>query len=753
MASTYDVMSSEVIENIYEQLICPVCLDPFKEPKFLKCLHTFCNHCIHEIVNQEPRDVIICPTCRVETPIPETGLDALKKNFFANSMLDLVAYQYEEIKKEKQKLSDCDQCADKDNVSSRCLECDLPLCSICVADHRRGHTTMDHRIVSTSDEDFHADKNSSDLYTLTFCKYHTRNVIKYFCNTCDETVCRVCTILEHREHQFVYPKEAIPQQRPIIQELLTQTKQHIPVLRHTLKDISNMQEVLVDCKTTLLEEINTKTQQKIEELLGCKEDLIADLDKIYNSKQKTLSLQKDSIELELGKLVGSCDFAQNIIQVGNDVEILRIKSRLQQLNKLDINLDPEEDDSIQYLKDESPEFPLGCIAATQTFASLSYAQGEAFETARAGSETSIVVVAQTRHGQKNIGQDKVEAHLVAPDQTKKSIEATDNNDGTYSIRFTPDISGKHMLEVTIKEKPIRGSPFPIIVTNRREYNEVGLSLFKFGQYGSKKREFKSPFGVASDSEGFMFVADSYNHRIQTFGPRGEFINMFGSHGERKGEFNCPTDVAVSPNNRIAVCDNGNNRVQVFSKRGSFIAKFGREGTKNGLFKSPWGITISQTSREIIVADTDNHRIQIFSAEGKFIMKFGSQGDRAGQFNSPCYVAVNPDKEHILVSDSKNHRIQIFDKRGKFIQLFGVQGQLDGQFNHPRGLSMDIANNIIVSDMGNHRLQVLTYSGKMIKCIGSEGNGDGQLSFPESVSVTQNGYIIVSDLSNNRIQVF
>jgi len=79
----------------------------------------------------------------------------------------------------------------------------------------------------------------------------------------------------------------------------------------------------------------------------------------------------------------------------------------------------------------------------------------------------------------------------------------------------------------------------------------------------------------------MFVADSYNHRVQTFGPRGEFVNLFGGHGERKGEFNCPTDVAVSPNNRLVVCDNGNNRVQVFSKKGSFIAKFGREGTKNG----------------------------------------------------------------------------------------------------------------------------------------------------------------------------
>lgn len=748
--------SSQVIENIHEQLICAICLDRFTEPKFLACLHTFCCQCLHKITNQQPRDNVTCPTCREETKIPEDGLDKLKTNFFVNSMLDLVQLKIEEIKKEKKKGEKCEQCQEHDNAISRCIECDLVLCGSCIADHKRGRTTLDHRIISMEEEEY-SDRQSLDKYTLTFCRYHTRNVIKYFCNTCDEAVCRVCTILEHREHQFVYPKEAMPQQKPIIEELLVQTKKHIPVLKSTIRDITSMQGTLKDCRASIVSEINAKTQARIDALLLSKDKLIGDLDRVYTAKQKTLSLQSDGVELELGKITGCCSFADNVLKFGNEVEILQIKSRLQELNKLSIKLDPEEDDSIQYIADVDPALNtidcLGKISSSQTFASLSYAEGDGLETPRVGIETSIVVHAQNRHGKKCTGSDRVEATLILPDETRKVMTAEDNDDGTYTISFVPDVSGKHLLQITMQEKPIRGSPFKIVVINRREYNEVGTSLFKFGQYGSKRREFKSPFGVASDLEGFIYVADSYNHRVQTFGPRGEFVHMFGSHGDRKGEFNCPTDVAVSPNNRLVVCDNGNNRVQVFGRNGNFIAKFGREGAKNGHFKSPWGITVSTISREIIVADTDNHRIQIFTAEGKFVMKFGSHGDRAGQFNSPCYVAVNPENEHVLVSDSKNHRIQIFDRRGKFIQLFGVQGQQDGQFNHPRGLSMDIANNVIVSDMGNHRLQILTYSGKMVKCIGSEGNGDGQLSFPESVAVTPNGYIIVSDLSNNRIQVF
>lgn len=111
--------SCEVIEDIHEQLICAICLERFEDPKFLSCLHTFCSQCIHKICNQEPTDYIVCPTCREHTPIPEAGIDHLKSNFFANSLLGLVTIQYEEIKKEKQKGEICENCMDTESVASR----------------------------------------------------------------------------------------------------------------------------------------------------------------------------------------------------------------------------------------------------------------------------------------------------------------------------------------------------------------------------------------------------------------------------------------------------------------------------------------------------------------------------------------------------------------------------------------------------------------------------------------------------------
>lgn len=684
----------------------------------------------------------------------------LMPNFFVNQMLDLVHLKSEELKKEIREENKCQACENEktaDLATSRCVDCKKDLCTSCVAEHKRAHSTLDHRIIATIEDEGQQESQELDRYSLSFCKYHTRNVIKYFCNTCDEAICRVCTILEHREHQYVYPKEALPARRGAIAEQLEQAKIRIPELKKTLSGVQEMSKRLTECREAIAKEISENVQARIEALREGQNELLKHLDQIHDGKQKVLGLQKDSIELELGKLAGCCEFADNVLKFGNEVEVLQMKGRLESLNGVKIQFEPEEDDTIQYVHDPATKKTvsesLGSIRASSTFASISYASGDGIHTARVKMETTFRLTTKDRHGKRCKGGDRVTVDISQPDGIPLSSTIRDEGDGTYTVTYMPEVNGKHEVSVAIQDKPIMGSPFTVLVVNRREYADVGPTLHRFGQYGSKKREFKSPFGVAVDNESYIYVADSYNHRIQIFGPRGEFVSQFGSHGERKGEFNCPTDVALDSKGRIIVCDNGNNRIQVLSRNGAFIGKFGREGTGNGYFKSPWGVATSRKN-DILVADMENHRVQVFSSDGKFLTKIGCFGDRAGQFNSPCYLLVNPEDDHIFVSDSKNHRIQEFDKNGKVLRQIGSQGTGEGQFSHPRGLAIDIAGNLVIADMGNHRLQILAANGKFVKEAGSEGSGDGQLSFPESVAIMPNsGYIVVSDLSNNRIQVF
>ena len=68
---------------------------------------------------------------------------------------------------------------------------------------------------------------------------------------------------------------------------------------------------------------------------------------------------------------------------------------------------------------------------------------------------------------------------------------------------------------------------------------------KFGQKGIDAGEFRRCRSVHFDYEGFLWVVDAFNHRIQKFTANGQFLLMFGEYGEKgeEGKFNDPSDIA------------------------------------------------------------------------------------------------------------------------------------------------------------------------------------------------------------------
>src|SRR5258706_683125 len=63
-----------------------------------------------------------------------------------------------------------------------------------------------------------------------------------------------------------------------------------------------------------------------------------------------------------------------------------------------------------------------------------------------------------------------------------------------------------------------------------------------------------PEGVATDSAGNVFVADTYNDRIQEFDSTGQFIRMSGSRGGDRGQFSSPQGLATDSAGHVFVAD-------------------------------------------------------------------------------------------------------------------------------------------------------------------------------------------------------
>ncbi len=273
---------------------------------------------------------------------------------------------------------------------------------------------------------------------------------------------------------------------------------------------------------------------------------------------------------------------------------------------------------------------------------------------------------------------------------------------------------------------------------------------KWGSMGSADGQFNGPWGVASDKNGNIYVADVLNHRIQKFSSTGIFLAKWGTQGASDGQLFYPWGIAVDATGDVFVADTGNNRIQKFSSNGTFLAKWGTQGAADGQFQDPMNLAVD-ASGNVYVADSGNDRVQEFSSSGTFLTKWGTEGSGDGQFQQVNGIAMDS-SSNVYVADDLNHRIQKFTSNGSFLAKWGNFGAGDGQFDRPAGVAFDGSGNIYVTD-ANHRVQKFSSDGTFLTKWGIQGPAEGQFDFPGGIAVDSGGNIFVVDSTNNRIQVF
>lgn len=178
-------------------------------------------------------------------------------------------------------------------------------------------------------------------------------------------------------------------------------------------------------------------------------------------------------------------------------------------------------------------------------------------------------------------------------------------------------------------------------------------------------ELFGPLGLALDSEGLLYVADSRNARVQVFTQDGEYVREWGAFSDVPhpntvpGTFNAPHDVAIDAEDNVYVTDRSaiTVRVQKFTRMGEFIRQWGRFGEGPGEFSEATGIDVDSMGR-VYVADFHHDRVQAFTADGAFLTVIGGRGDDPGQFSQPAGVAVGPD-DRLYVADTQHSRVQCF----------------------------------------------------------------------------------------------
>lgn len=268
--------------------------------------------------------------------------------------------------------------------------------------------------------------------------------------------------------------------------------------------------------------------------------------------------------------------------------------------------------------------------------------------------------------------------------------------------------------------------------------------------------FYQPYDVTVSSDGYVYIPDTLNNRIQKFTLDGRLVTKWGSFGSNDGEFRYPVGITTDKDGFVYAVDMLNSRIQKFTSDGEFVKKWGSFGSQEGEFiffieegwDYPHGGITADNKGYVYVADTYNDRIQKFTSDGVFVKEWGVYGIRNGEFNGPSDVAVD-NRGFVYVADHFNHRIQKFDSQGTFEASWGR----DSEDYYPYGISV-YDDFVYVSDWYKHSVQKFTVNGELKTEWGGDSAGikDGQFDFPSGIGI-YNGFVYVADRWNKRIQKF
>ena len=169
-------------------------------------------------------------------------------------------------------------------------------------------------------------------------------------------------------------------------------------------------------------------------------------------------------------------------------------------------------------------------------------------------------------------------------------------------------------------------------------NDMASTLTSWGgSFGTADGQFNSPYGLATDAAGSVYVADTGNHRVQKFTNSGGFITKWGSMGTGNGQFTNPISAVADSSGNIYVV--GDNRVQKFTSTGAYLTQWGSYGTGDGQFGNPFAATVDP-SGNVYVTDQNNARVEKFTSSGVFLGKFGISGSSPGHFLDPVGICVD-----------------------------------------------------------------------------------------------------------------
>ncbi len=717
--------TEKTLQKLSDQLTCSDCLDTYRDPKVLPCLHVFCTTCLERLVSRDGTS-LTCPNCRRTTRPPQGGVSQLQSAFYIDHLFDV----RDTLEKVKSATVKCQKCEEND-ANGYCRDCGTFVCASCATMHKKWKDLSSHKIISLEEVQAEAIDLVPTKKAAMTCLKHPGKLLEIYCETCEELICQHCTVKTHRVHDYDLVGDCFPKHRDVITASLQPVKQQLDTVNQAVGEMVGRSRRLAEQTLSTKQKIQEDIDQLHDALEARERELVAHIDQLAKQAEKTIQAQREGYELTQTQLSSCLEYVEESLRTGSQEEVLSMKKqvveRMEQMAKEfdPMKLKPEPEQILKFSHQQLTEAcqGFGEVFTTALCPDMCYATGERLHETLKNVQVTLTVHTVDTQGQACTDPKAVvTGELVSRgDGGVVKCEVTRKGDNTYTLKYQPRTTGEHDLHIKVYSRHIKDSPFTVTVggfqgvhvktiegvkkprqsavTDIGElvvaekdancisvYDRDGHKLRSFGHTGTGDSKLSYPRGVTLCSDNTVLVAA--NHCVKRFTFEGRFITSVGSQGSGQLQFKEPWAITFNPTNKkVYVCDSGNHRIQVLNSDLTFSSMFGSDGSDPGQFRFPDGLNVDRTGK-IFVADC-NKRIQVFSPSGQFLREIKRRGPGMGALRYPISVCIDS-HNFIYVLENTAARVSVFNSEGEFVKEFGHKGYKAGEFKDPYAIAVDTA---------------------------------------------------------------
>ena len=716
------------LEELEEEITCPVCQEHFRDPKILPCLHYYCKECVRQLALRAGTNrPFACPECRRGTVLPQNDPDQLPTAFFVNRMKELRT-KMEKAHGKVEAL--CELCSGA-KVEAFCRQCAEFICSDCVRSHRKMKTFATHKVVTLQElKEGGAKGIPLKEAPPSMCKDHDEQ-LKIYCFDCNHLICRDCVISDHAGHKFEFVNKSAPRYKKTVKESLAPLAKIQTNISVATREVEKVEREVSEQHKAVKVTTEQSFKQLHEILLKREKQLLDRASELKQQKLDNLGAQKKGFALATSEIQGLVEFVERSVENSTDEEFMSLQQHIQeqiqeQCAKHErIDLVPAEVANVgvrvacaEGISDLCQKNAEVIVLADPTKCT---AEGPGTQVAEVGKSAQFTVHTVYQNGQLCREQLVVEAELKSVvNDSVTHTKVTSKGKGVYEVTYTPEVRGRHTLIVKVNGTQIASSPFQVFAKIHPTQLDKPVRVVEGVTY---------PWGIALNSKQQLVVAEWGGNKVTVFDTEGKKVQTITSE-----KFSRLIGVAVDKDDNLYVSDKSNSSLLKFSKEGRLMKVVGRKGTQPGEFKDPGMIKI--INDKLYVCDRGNHRVQILNTELEYVNSFGCHGDGNGQFNKPNGIAQDR-AGNLYVSDSYNDRVQVFDCKGQFLSTFSKKGAASEQLRFPTGICVSSDQFVYVCDNGNYCVSMFKTSGEFVTSF-------GQFSNPGGIVIDDDGFVYVSD---------